>query len=879
MKKLLSLLTLLIVAIGTSWAATEVRFLASNKNDSGDAFANMTTSSNTTQLVGNGLAKLIAIGSANLNDAAKQIGYRSDGRLDIIFKFDGAATLDLYINANGSSNRTFELRSFTSTKTLANIATSDYSTATKVTENVSVAGAAFSGTTETTSAGKGSVSSGVVSITSSGGIKISYTSLTAGYYVFKSTGSSSSYIYGFDATVTPTCEDVAAPTNLTCSAQTSTSLTYTWTAAENASAYTATLYSDEECTTEVTSTANITTNTVTFYTLSATTTYYCKVQSNGDGETYCAEGGVTSAVSGTTADKAYTVTVASNNNEWGTAAAGAGSLDEGETTDVTATANEGYKFSSWSVEGTDASLSSNPINPTTLTIGTSDATVTATFRALETYTISYAPGTGDITGSKDDETKTEDAAFNLPSTAVFTQDGFVQTGWALTDGGEKAYELGGSYEANAAQTFYPVWTATSTLSFDANGGSGSMEGQIGFGEVKLSENLFTRSGYAFMGWATSQANATAGTVAYADMASYTITEDATLYAVWAVSCYNYTPKVVTEDEGLSVGEVVNTSTGGTMTVAAMKTTTAGSESIKFTTNGLALTGGGVDSLHVTLDSYMKAGTVIVVKMAAGATNTNARGLNLQKYASNKLSTVTMLGWPKDTSYENGELGVFSYTVVANDGLEGKRDFVLARNNSVYIKSINVVNCGEPAIVELNNVDGFNYGFAAFCAPSNFTVTDGTAYKAVVNDGKIVLKDLSGIVPANAGVVIAGDKGANATITYTTDDATADMTDNNLHGTTARTLTSELKGSAAKFMALQKSTSKFKPYNGTYFPAYKSYILLDSENAPESLEIVFDGEATAINGVAENAADAAPVKVIKNGKLYIGNYNVAGQQVK
>ncbi len=685
------------------------------------------------------------------------------------------------------------------------------------------------------------------------------------FYFFEVTGSS--------------CTDVAAPTNLTCSAQTSTSLTYTWTAAENASAYTATLYSDEECTTEVTSTANITTNTVTFSTLSATTTYYCKVQSNGDGETYCAEGGVTSAVSGTTADKAYTVTAASNNNEWGTAAAGAGSLDEGETTDVTATANEGYKFSSWSVEGTDASLSSNTTNPTTLTIGTSDATVTATFRALETYTISYAPGTGDITGSKDDETKTEDAVFTLPSTAVFTQDGFAQTGWALTDGGEKAYELGGSYEANAAQTFYPVWTATSTLSFDANGGSGSMEGQIGFGEVKLSENLFTRSGYAFMGWATSQANATAGTVAYADMASYTITEDATLYAVWAVSSYNYTPKVVTEDEGLSVGEVVNTSTGGTMTVAAMKTTEAGSESIKFTTNGLALTGGGVDSLHVTLDSYMKAGTVIVVKMAAGATNTNARGLNLQKYVSNKLSTVTMLGWPKDTSYENGELGVFSYTVVANDGLEGKRDFVLARNNSVYIKSINVVNCGEPAIVELNNVDGFNYGFAAFCAPSNFTVTDGTAYKAVVNDGKIVLKDLSGIVPANAGVVIAGDKGANATITYTTDDATADMTDNNLHGTTARTLTSELKGSAAKFMALQKSTSKFKPYNGTYFPAYKSYILLDSENAPESLEIVFDGEATAINGVAENAADAAPVKVIKNGKLYIGNYNVAGQQVK
>ena len=39
-------------------------------------------------------------------------------------------------------------------------------------------------------------------------------------------------------------------------------------------------------------------------------------------------------------------------------------------------------------------------------------------------------------------------------------------------------------------------------------------------------------------------------------------------------------------------------------------------------------------------------------------------------------------------------------------------------------------------------------------------------------------------------------------------------------------------------------------------------------------------ATAVEAVAEAKADAPKViKVIKNGKLYIGNYNVAGQQVK
>ena len=50
-------------------------------------------------------------------------------------------------------------------------------------------------------------------------------------------------------------------------------------------------------------------------------------------------------------------------------------------------------------------------------------------------------------------------------------------------------------------------------------------------------------------------------------------------------------------------------------------------------------------------------------------------------------------------------------------------------------------------------------------------------------------------------------------------------------------------------------------------------------ASTTLSISFEGEETAINGVAEEASDAAPVKVVKNGQLFIGNYNVAGAQVK
>ena len=67
------------------------------------------------------------------------------------------------------------------------------------------------------------------------------------------------------------------------------------------------------------------------------------------------------------------------------------------------------------------------------------------------------PGTY-CTGSEQAATKTRDVALTLAG-AIFTRLGYVQTGWAKSDGGAKAYDLGASYTANAAVTLYPFWTA------------------------------------------------------------------------------------------------------------------------------------------------------------------------------------------------------------------------------------------------------------------------------------------------------------------------------------------------------------------------------------------------------------------------------------
>ncbi len=84
--------------------------------------------------------------------------------------------------------------------------------------------------------------------------------------------------------------------------------------------------------------------------------------------------------------------------------------------------------------------------------------------------------------------------------------------------------------------YLAVKPKTYTVSFDANGGSGTMAEQtINFGTATaLSENTFTRTGYTFAGWNT---NADGTGTDYADKASVTdiasAGESITLYAKWS----------------------------------------------------------------------------------------------------------------------------------------------------------------------------------------------------------------------------------------------------------------------------------------------------------------------------------------------------------
>ena len=181
----------------------------------------------------------------------------------------------------------------------------------------------------------------------------------------------------------------------------------------------------------------------------------------------------------------------------------------------------------------------------------------------------------------------------------------------------------------------------------------------------------------------------------------------------------------------------------------------------------------------------------------------------------------------------------------------------------------------------------NNGFATLSAPQNFTVTNGTAYKAQISASNLVLTKVEGVIPANDGVVVVGEKGANVTVEYVADAATADMTNNDLKGTSVRTKTSELKGTAAYLMVLDKNSSTFGSYTGEYFPANKAYVLINGANGIKALSIVFGDESTAtgiraVNTQKENKVTEG-TKCIINGQIVIktqeGYMNLMGVRVK
>jgi len=201
------------------------------------------------------------------------------------------------------------------------------------------------------------------------------------------------------------------------------------------------------------------------------------------------------------------------------------------------------------------------------------------------YTITYAAGANG-TGSVASTTKTCGVDITL-SSSTFTRTGYTQTGWSLTDGGTKAYELGAAYTDNKSRTLYPFWKRnTYTILWKSEDGSSTLETDANqeygtataFNGTTPTKDATAQYIYTFDGWATA-AN---GDKVYEIGATPTVSAAATYYAHFAATLQKYTVSVAATPAGYG--------TVSAATVAEVPFGTAVTkETNKITVNGKTIT--------------------------------------------------------------------------------------------------------------------------------------------------------------------------------------------------------------------------------------------------------------------------------------------------
>ena len=251
-------------------------------------------------------------------------------------------------------------------------------------------------------------------------------------------------------------------------------------------------------------------------------------------------------------------------------------------------------------------------------------------------------------------------------------------------------------------------------------------------------------------------------------------------------------------------------------------------------------------------------------------------LSASEYYIGKTANANGLDANKSTQYTN----TFSIDGNGNAVITASGNCILRYNYGKSDLRFRYYKSGQQAIAlykRCNLVLGTN-GYSTYAAGEAFTVSGATAYKAKYEDGVVMLTEVSGVIPANTGIILHGTEGAPVTITPSSDEEVPALTDNALVGVVEATTA---PANAYVLATIDDdNVTKFHPCAGVEIPAHKAYIVISGGNSAPVRIVFAEDNATNISNI-ENADDA--VKFIENGVLYIRRngvvYTTTGQVVR
>lgn len=209
----------------------------------------------------------------------------------------------------------------------------------------------------------------------------------------------------------------------------------------------------------------------------------------------------------------YTVTYSANGGSGSMKSASVTEGDKLTLPECGFTAPDGQMFDKW-----DAGKPGDQISIT------GDKTIKAIWKDIPavTYTVTYSANGG--SGSMKSATVTEGDKLTLPDCSFTAPEGQKFKAWSV---GGKEYAAGKSISITADTTVAAIWADAYTVSFDANGGSGSMADEtVIAGDYTLPENGFTApEGKEYKSWSIDGVEYNEGDV-------YKVESDVTVITLW-----------------------------------------------------------------------------------------------------------------------------------------------------------------------------------------------------------------------------------------------------------------------------------------------------------------------------------------------------------